>query len=494
MASYDYLGAYFNDSPALDGGASTFSRSIGPSTNRYLAESTNLTHSRREEPVIHKVQQSEPRRSAYYGSHVRPPSSIIADVHESGVLGQTIGPAVPFKDVSNKQSRDQLTVQISKPERCSRRIVTPTQQEQRERRERLRPQLEQNHFVAPLSTSREPGRDSAPGRVQAMQPLQSERFSQAAKEAESDHRHAAQRERIHERPPPQQVERKQRPYSEHLPLPSDRLAERRQSAPDWPQATLQAPPLEEDTRRRSHDGRSRERRRDPEAVRPKEQVRPQPASQPIVQSRQELVRPPLSSIVMSRKVVVVGDGACGKTCLLIVYTENRFPEAYVPTIFENYATFVPDPSSSADSERLIELMLWDTAGQEEYDRLRPLSYPEASIILVCFAVDYPASLANIEDKWSPEVSHFCPDVPLIIVANKIDLRKDSQTIAMLKAQGTAPITTEQGIAVAKRLGARYAECSARTGQGVREVFDLALREAIKTRSWAGKRRRKCGIL
>ncbi|TFY82134.1 hypothetical protein EWM64_g1878 [Hericium alpestre] len=142
---------------------------------------------------------------------------------------------------------------------------------------------------------------------------------------------------------------------------------------------------------------------------------------------------------LKKKLVVVGDGGCGKTCLLIVYAENRFPEAYIPTVFENYVTQVPFDG------KLIELALWDTAGQEEYDRLRPLSYPESDVILIVFSVDFPVSLANVQDKvratfisvdvqtrffvnqWYPEVAHFCEGTPLILVGTKTDLRRDDQT-------------------------------------------------------------------
>ena len=58
----------------------------------------------------------------------------------------------------------------------------------------------------------------------------------------------------------------------------------------------------------------------------------------------------------------------------------------------------------------VELALWDTAGQEDYDRLRPLSYPDTDVILLCFAINNKDSLENVCEKWKPEVSHFCPKV------------------------------------------------------------------------------------
>ncbi len=67
-------------------------------------------------------------------------------------------------------------------------------------------------------------------------------------------------------------------------------------------------------------------------------------------------------------------------------------KAYVPTVFENYVTRV------SHEGKVVELALWDTAGQEEYDRLRPLSYPESDVVLIVFAIDYPPSMANVQDK------------------------------------------------------------------------------------------------
>ncbi|EPQ58532.1 hypothetical protein GLOTRDRAFT_57589 [Gloeophyllum trabeum ATCC 11539] len=191
---------------------------------------------------------------------------------------------------------------------------------------------------------------------------------------------------------------------------------------------------------------------------------------------------------VKKKLVVVGDGGCGKTCLLIVYAENRFPEAYIPTVFENYVTQVPYEG------KLVELALWDTAGQEEYDRLRPLSYPESDVILIVFSIDFPVSLANVQDKWYPEVAHFCEGTPLILVGTKIDLRRDDQTRRMLSAQGQTPVTSEQGMAVAKEIGAKYLECSAKTGVGVQEVFNAALKESMRGKWVKRVRNQRCVVL
>ncbi|EPB67868.1 Ras family protein [Ancylostoma ceylanicum] len=142
------------------------------------------------------------------------------------------------------------------------------------------------------------------------------------------------------------------------------------------------------------------------------------------------------------KCVVVGDGAVGKTCLLISYTTNKFPSEYVPTVFDNYAVTVMIGGEP------YTLGLFDTAGQEDYDRLRPLSYPQTDVFLVCFSVVAPASFENVREK--------------------VDLRDDPSMLEKLAKNKQKPISSDTGEKLAKELKAvKYVECSALTQKRIR---------------------------
>ncbi|KAL8580781.1 Rho GTPase [Nucella lapillus] len=192
------------------------------------------------------------------------------------------------------------------------------------------------------------------------------------------------------------------------------------------------------------------------------------------------------------KCVVVGDGAVGKTCMLMSYATNQFPTEYVPTVFDNYAVTVTIRDTP------YQLGLFDTAGQEEYTSLRMLSYPETSVFLTTFSVVMPESLKNLEHKWLPEIRHSMPVAPFLLVGTQVDLREDEQVRLKLAKRRLRPSTMEDGERFAKRLGAySYVECSALTKQGLKDVFDEALLAVLDPRPSKPQKtkcRRRCVIL
>lgn len=132
----------------------------------------------------------------------------------------------------------------------------------------------------------------------------------------------------------------------------------------------------------------------------------------------------------------------------------------MPTVFDNYSLDVHVDGFN------VELGLWDTAGQEDYDRLRPLSYPDAHVVLYFYAIDSPDSVDNLFEvsalfsasanlhnvlvvtetsiqKWISEVRHFLPGVPSILVGCKLDLRNNPHTVAQMAQWGQRPVSYQE---------------------------------------------------
>jgi len=146
----------------------------------------------------------------------------------------------------------------------------------------------------------------------------------------------------------------------------------------------------------------------------------------------------------------------------------------------------------------IELSLWDTAGQEEFDRLRSLSYDDTHAIMLCFSVDSKDSLENVESKWVGEIADNCQGVKLVLVALKCDLREQDNEEPTADGQPKEKkdlITYNQGLEVARRINAlRYLECSAMKNRGVNEAFTEAARVALSVKPAGGKDESKCNVM
>jgi len=153
-----------------------------------------------------------------------------------------------------------------------------------------------------------------------------------------------------------------------------------------------------------------------------------------------------------KKLVIVGDGACGKTCLLIVFSKDQFPEVYVPTVFENYV---------ADIEvdgRQVELALWDTAGQERFRSVTRSYYRGAAGALLVYDITSRESF-NALSNWLTDARTLAsPAIVILLVGNKKDL-EDEREVTFLEASRFAQ---ENDLV--------FVETSAKSGENVEEAF------------------------
>ena len=131
--------------------------------------------------------------------------------------------------------------------------------------------------------------------------------------------------------------------------------------------------------------------------------------------------------------------------------------------------------------------------------MRPISYTDSDVILLCYSIDNPDSLSNIGTKWNPEIKFYCPTKPVILVGNKKDLRNDPDVIKDLRQKHQEIVRTEQGKRMANRIGAvDFFECSAKTRQGLNEIFMGAAKESFKNNATKNSERKsskkKCTYL
>lgn len=166
--------------------------------------------------------------------------------------------------------------------------------------------------------------------------------------------------------------------------------------------------------------------------------------------------------IKRKKIVIVGNGSTGKTCVLFRFRDQKFPdEEMVPTVMDNYFTSV-----QLDGFH-YEVELWDTAGQEQFDRLRPLSYQNSDVVIILYSVTNQASYDNVKMLWAPEINRYCPKAPIILVGNKLDLQKN------IKNNGLDHNSIND---MAKVIGAASCiEVSAKSGLNIQELLHTVIR-------------------
>merc|ERR1711990_574220 len=196
----------------------------------------------------------------------------------------------------------------------------------------------------------------------------------------------------------------------------------------------------------------------------------------------------------TRKLVIIGDGAVGKTCVLEVYEKGAYVEVpYRPTVFHNAEKKIPHPTKPGEEAKFH---LWDTAGQEAYEEARRVCYDGTHVLLIGFSVVEPDSLANVENLWAKEAKlEALRDAPKLLVGLKADLKNDEEIKEALAKRNLAPVTKAAAEEMATKIGAKgYFETSAKENEGVKEVFEEAARIAFNVDPDKPKKKKFCVLV
>ncbi|XP_078516523.1 rho-related GTP-binding protein RhoU-like [Lissotriton helveticus] len=194
---------------------------------------------------------------------------------------------------------------------------------------------------------------------------------------------------------------------------------------------------------------------------------------------------PGSPLERRLKCVLLGDGAVGKTSLLVSYTTNGYPTRYIPTAFDDFSAVVQVDNTP------VRLQLCDTAGQDEFDKLRYFCYPKADVFILCFSVVSPSSFQNVSEKWIPEIRQHCPTAPIVLVGTQCDLREDVKVLIELDRYKEKPVPPLAATSLAEKVGAvGYVECSALTQKNLKEVFDTTILNGLKYSDFKASKERK----
>lgn len=160
--------------------------------------------------------------------------------------------------------------------------------------------------------------------------------------------------------------------------------------------------------------------------------------------------------------------------MLIVYKDKKFDDRYVPTVFDVYSMNIPINGVE------YKIILSDTAGQEDFDKLRRLAYKDVDVFIVTYAVNERTSYENVFLKWAPELRRFAPKAKIIVAGTKRDLRTDSRTHVRL----------EEGEVLARDINAHgFIENSSKTMSFIDATFQMAISSVIYDQNFLKNKRK-----
>ena len=155
------------------------------------------------------------------------------------------------------------------------------------------------------------------------------------------------------------------------------------------------------------------------------------------------------------KYILIGDSACGKSSILLRFTDHTFQYDHTFTIGIDFGTRVVEVQG-----RRVKLQLWDTAGQEAFVSVTRSYYTSCACAILVYDITCRHTFHRIR-RWVERVCDHAPGIPLILVGNKVDLEQHRQ------------VSTVEGRAMAESIGASFLETSARSGERIDTLFESA---------------------
>lgn len=189
------------------------------------------------------------------------------------------------------------------------------------------------------------------------------------------------------------------------------------------------------------------------------------------------------------KCVVVGDLSVSKRRLISSLTNDLSSEE------DELPVFVSNSVANVTVDgKPFQIALWDTTGQEDADRLRPLSYPQTDVFLICFSIASPSSFVSAYTKWASEITQWAPHTPIIFVGTQSELRNDAEANRQLAAHGLQAVGTDEAHDKAFDIKAfKYVECSINTREGLNIVLDEAARACVNNLKNLKSKKESCVI-
>lgn len=157
---------------------------------------------------------------------------------------------------------------------------------------------------------------------------------------------------------------------------------------------------------------------------------------------------------INKKLVVNKNSNVGKTSLIKTHTEGEFPSSIIGEVVERKHTNILIDGNN------VELDIFDTNEDFGYDRIRPLSYPNTDVVMICFDLSNKGSFDRVFERWYPEIKHHLPNIPIVLCGTKSDITK--RVVFQKDIDG----------ALSSIPGSEYVETSSKGNDGMDEAFTV----------------------